>query len=261
VIGAHRGGTTSFFYYLCRHPGVAEALTKEIHFFDANYGRGTGWYRSFFPRGHDRLAGEATPYYLFHPAVPERVRETIPDASFIVLLRNPVDRAYSHYQKVRRQGIERLSFRKALAAEERRLAEETDRLLSDANYRSSHHHRHAYASRGLYAEQLERWFAHFPRDRFLVLKSEDYFMRPAQVYAQALEFLSLPTWLPAGQEARNPASYKPLDPAVRACLEARFAEPNARLERLLGRELWAPSVSSAGSAAQSSAASSTGPAA
>jgi hypothetical protein len=133
-------------------------------------------------------------------------------------------------------------------------------MLSDADYRSGHHRRHAYASRGLYADQLERWFTHFTRDRFLVLVSEDYFARPAEAYAQALHFLGLPPWQPEMQQSRNSVSYKPLDPATRALLEERFAAPNARLERLLGRKLWTARASPA-SAARTGSASSPGSAA
>jgi lipopolysaccharide transport system ATP-binding protein len=253
IIGAQRAGTTSLFYYLCSHPDVARPATKEIHFFDDNYWRGIDWYRSFFGLsfGRARVTGEATPYYLFHPAVPTRVAATIPDVRLIALLRNPVDRAYSHYHKMRRMGIERLSFKKALAAEERRLAGEEERLLADARYRSTHHRRHAYVGRGLYADQLEHWLASFPREQLLVLLSDDFFARPGEVYAQTVEFLGLPPWQPEALEDRNPASYKALAPEIRAGLEARFAEPNARLAGLLGRDVWAPSAPTQSSASSS----------
>ena len=255
VIGAQRAGTTSLFYYLCSHPDVARPATKEIHFFDDNYWRGADWYRSFFALalGAKRVTGEATPYYLFHPAVPDRVAATIPDVRLVALLRNPVDRAYSHYHKMKRMGIERLSFRKALAAEERRLAGEEERLLADPRYRSGHHRRHAYVGRGLYADQLERWLAAFPQDQLLVLLSEDFFARPAEVYAETLDFLGLPPWAPEAVEDRNPASYRPLPPGLRAVLEERFAVPNARLARLLGRDVWAPPETPQSSSVSSSA--------
>jgi Sulfotransferase domain len=255
VIGAQRAGTTSLFYYLCSHPDVARPVTKEIHFFDDNYWREADWYRSFFALalGGKRVTGEATPYYLFHPAVPSRVAATIPDVKLVALLRNPVDRAYSHYHKMKRMSIERLSFRKALAAEERRLAGEEERLLADPRYRSRHHRRHAYVGRGLYADQLERWLAAFPQDQLLVLLSEDFFARPAEVYGETLDFLDLRPWQPELLEDRNPASYRPLPPAVRAALEERFAEPNARLARLLGRDVWAPPETPQSSSASSSA--------
>jgi lipopolysaccharide transport system ATP-binding protein len=253
VIGAQRAGTTSLFYYLCGHPDVHRPATKEIHFFDDNYWRGVDWYRSFFALsfGRDRVTGEATPYYLFHPAVPARVAATIPDVRLIALLRNPVDRAYSHYHKMRRMGIERLSFKKALAAEERRLDGEEERLLADPRYRSMHHRRHAYVGRGLYADQLEHWLASFPREQLLVLLSDDFFARPREVYAQTLDFLGLPSWQPEALEDRNPASYKALAPEIRAGLEARFAEPNTRLAGLLGRDVWTPSAPTQSSASSS----------
>jgi hypothetical protein len=247
LIGAQRAGTTSLFYYLRRHPHVARPGTKEVHFFDDRFWRGVDWYRSFFVtsaerrlarlRGGDLVAAEATPYYLFHPAVPERVAATIPDVRLVVLLRDPVDRAYSHYRKMRRMGLERLSFEEALDREEKRLAGEEERLLADPRHRSRHHRRHAYVARGLYADQLERWLAHFPREQLLVLRAEDFFERPAETYAQTLDFLGLRPWQSPAFEARNPTSDRPLDPALRTRLEVRFAEPNARLALLLGRDL------------------------
>jgi hypothetical protein len=247
LIGAQRAGTTSLFYYLRRHPHVGRPLTKEVHFFDDGYWRGVDWYRSFFAtsaerrlarlRGGDLVAAEATPYYLFHPAVPERVAATIPDARLVVLVRDPVDRAWSHYRKMRRMHLERLPFEQALDAEEERLAGEEARLLADSGYQSRHHRRHAYVARGLYADQLEHWFAHFPREQLLVVRSEDFFERPADTFAQTLDFLGLQAWKPPGYEPRNPSADAPLDPALRARLEERFAEPNARLAELLGRDL------------------------
>ena len=110
IIGAQRAGTTSLFNYLLGHPGVAGPSggdaavwwTKETHFFDEKFSKGTDWYRAFFPlastrercrkHGGELLAGEATPYYMFHPAVPARVARTLPDVKLIALLRNPVER-------------------------------------------------------------------------------------------------------------------------------------------------------------------------
>ena len=239
VIGAARSGTSTLFYYLHHHPHVARPATKEIHFFDDNYRRGLGWYRSFFSRsGGGLITGEATPYYLFHPAVPERVAATLPEVRLIALLRNPVDRAYSHYRKMHRDGKEQLSFEEALDAEERRIAGEEDRLLAEPGYRSRQLHRHAYVARGLYADQLERWFAHFPREQLLVLRAEDFFTRPQDVYAETLAFVGLDPFDPGEFGARNPAPRRSLRPALRARLEERFAEPNERLARLLGTDLW-----------------------
>ncbi len=264
LIGAQRAGTTTFFSDLGRHTHVARPAGKELHFFTIDHWRGLDWYRSFFPtvatrrlsrlRGEDVVAGEATPYYLFHPAVPGRVAESLPDTRLIVLLRDPVDRAYSHYQKMRRMGAEQLSFEDAIAAEDERLAGEEERLLANPRYRSKPHRRHAYIARGHYADQLERWLAHFPREQLLVLLAEDYFARPAEAHARALDFLGLPQQDLVRPRTNNGPAYEPLDPNLRASLVQLFAKPNARLSLLLGRELWKPTeaapqlrMSSAGS--------------
>jgi Sulfotransferase domain len=263
IVGAQRAGTTSLFDYLSRHPDVvgpgpaddSVAWLKELRFFSERFWRGIGWYRSFFPtvarrrlarvRGGDLVAGEATPYYLFHPAVPERVAATIPEVRLIALLRDPVERAYSHYRLMCRQGHETLSFGDALEAEGERLAGTEERLLSDPRFRSRHHRWHSYVARGLYADQLERWLAYFPREQLLVLRTEDFLARPAEIYADVLQFLGLRE-RPLGKvRYRNRADPASIDPALRARLERRFAEPNARLARLLGRDLGWEGTSSA----------------
>jgi hypothetical protein len=256
IIGAQRAGTTSLYHYLSAHPevdrstsGIDAAWNKELHFFDDRFDRGPTWYRAAFPlastrklaelRGHRLISGEATPYYLLHPLVPERVAQTLPDVRLIALLREPVERAYSHYQLMRREGWEPLSFAEAVAAEEKRLAGVVERLLADPSYRSRRHRIFSYVTRGLYADQLERWFAHFPREQLLVLRTEDLLGQPAETYAQVLEFLGLrPHSLDAfvrHNRAETPTS-APIEPELRARLHERFAEPNARLAALLGRD-------------------------
>ncbi|MGH3040223.1 MAG: sulfotransferase family protein [Gaiellaceae bacterium] len=253
IIGAQRAGTTSLLHSLRQHPDIAGPtageklvlLRKEVHFFDLRFSEGVDWYRSFFPlsvrrrlarlRGRDLAAGESTPYYLFHPEVPGRVAATLPDVKLIALLRDPVERAYSHYQHRVRAGREKLSFEDALAAEQSRLSGGEEALLNDPATRGHHLHR-AYFARGLYAEQLERWFGHFPGEQLLVLRSEDFFERPEEAYAEVLAYLGVRPWQLGEHARRNRASYAPLDPALRAELEARYAEPNARLAELLGRD-------------------------
>jgi hypothetical protein len=224
---------------------------KELHFFDERYERGLDWYRTFFPlaierriahmRGRGLLAGEATPYYLFHPLVPERVAASLPDARLIALLRDPIERAYSHYQLMFRTGREKLSFEDAVAAEEKRLARED--VIGDEGVRTKRgalthqQHRHrAYITRGLYADQLDRWYAHFPREQLMVIRAEDFLSRPSEIYSDVLRFLGVREWQPTDFVARNRGSYAPIDPELRAQLEERFAEPNARLGALLGWE-------------------------
>ncbi len=163
VIGAQKAGTTALYAYLRWHPAITGPSWKEVSFFDRHWWRGEAWYRGQFPlRTADRLVGEASPSYLFHPLAPERARSLVPDVKLIALLRNPVDRAYSQYQHEVALGREPLSFEDALAEEEGRTRGEVERLVADPRAFSRAWWDHTYAARGRYAEQLERWLTVFP---------------------------------------------------------------------------------------------------
>jgi hypothetical protein len=238
VIGAQKAGTTALYAYLRWHPGITGPSWKEVSFFDRHWWRGEAWYRGQFPlRAGERLVGEASPSYLFHPLAPQRARSLVPDAKLVALLRDPVDRAYSQYQHEVALGREPLSFEDALAAEDDRLAGEVERLIDDPRAFSRAWWDHTYAARGRYAEQLERWLAVFPREQLLVVPTEELGERPAETYASILAFLGAePYELPDYPRVFD-RDYEPMRPETRAALAATFAEPNRRLEALLGREL------------------------
>jgi hypothetical protein len=243
LIGGQRCGSTSLYTTLCGHPQVLAGAHKEPHYFDNNHLRGEHFYRRLFPlrahlRARQAITGEATTHYLSHPAVPGRVAAMLPDVRLIAILRDPVERAYSHYQLAHRNGREPLSFEQALAAEPERLAGEEARLLSDPAYRGDAYAVQSYRTRGLYLEQLERWWAMFPPERLLVLRSEDMFQRPGEVYAQTVAFLGLrPDTARTAFAARNQVVYSSMLPETRAELAAFYAEPNSRLEQRLGRSM------------------------
>ncbi|HEU4753558.1 MAG TPA: sulfotransferase domain-containing protein [Armatimonadota bacterium] len=245
IIGAQKGGTTSLYEYLAAHPCVGPAAIKEVHFFDLKWDRGVSWYRAQFPTAQEKrraeqatgqpfLTGEATPYYLYHPPAAERAFSVVPAARLIVMLRNPADRAYSHYQHERRAGREPLSFEEALEREVERLAEEPEAMTGRAEF-SSGRRRHSYLARGRYAEQLERWLARFPREQLLILNSERFYADPAAATEQACRFLGLPPPAQAEYPRHNPGSYRGgMEPATRRRLLDHFAPENERLFRLLG---------------------------
>lgn len=238
VLGAQKAGTSSLFRYLAAHPSVVPALRKEVHYFDLHHGRGERWYRAHFPpllsKG-DRLVGEGTPYYLFHPRVPERLRALLPEAKLLVLLRDPVDRAFSHWQWERRHGRETLDFDDALAAEDARLAPELARWEAEPDAYAPVHHRWAYKARGRYAEQLERWLAVFPREQLYVERSERFFADTETVFREVVDFLGLPPWTPRRFRRFNTGGYDDrMSPETRAALRAHFAADQARLRELVG---------------------------
>jgi hypothetical protein len=248
LIGAQRGGTTSLYHYLVRHPGIAGAvLDKELHFFDLGYQRGLERYRAAFPTnaslalatrrtGSRPLVGEATPYYLFHPLVPARVAATLPDVRLLAILRDPVERAWSHYRHEVDLGFESLPFPEALDREDERLAGEHERILADPAYASFALQHHSYAARGRYAEQLDRWFAAFPKDRLLLVRAEDFYAEPARAFGQVLDFLGVDAWEPPTWRTYNAATSTGIPADARDRLRDHFEGWNVRLAELTGRD-------------------------
>jgi sulfotransferase family protein len=248
IIGAQRCGTTSLYKYLTEHPLVVSALmkTKGVHFFDTRYDKGVDWYRAHFPtslyrrwfrrcHGADLVTGEASPYYLFHPHVPYRVATHVPQAKIIVMLRDPIERAYSQWQHELSRGFEDApTFEEALDREEGRLAGEVGRMNADPNYKSFSHQHHSYMARSRYAEQLDVYWSLFPASQILAVKSEDFFSDPGMEYARVLEFLGLPAHDLGDYKKHNGYKRTAMDPATRERLVEHFAPSNRRLVEMLG---------------------------
>jgi hypothetical protein len=257
IIGTHRGGTTSLHQYLQQHPCVGPNFprlqnVKGVRYFDQNYFRGLDWYRSHFPtvayrsylrhrHGEPVLTGEASPYYLFHPAAAERAAKDVPQAKIIALLRDPIERAYSHWKRERRDGTEPLeSFEDAIAAEPGRLAGEVGRILSDDRYYSYAHENFSYITQGLYLDSLRRWLEPYPREQVHVEVSERFLEDPQAVYDRVLRFLGLRPFALRDAERLNVTSQRTgqgLGSEALRELTARLAPHNRRLEEYLGIKL------------------------
>ncbi|MGH7797297.1 MAG: sulfotransferase domain-containing protein [Candidatus Binatia bacterium] len=246
IIGAQRCGTTSLQRYLIQHPCIAPSFRKEVHFFDRNLKKGVNWYRAHFPSAPHKyyvttilrrrfLTGEASAAYLFYPHAPKRILETVPRAKLIVLLRNPVDRAYSQYQHEASLRYETLPFEAAIEQEPRRLEGEREKMLCDEGYDSYSYRHHSYLSRGVYADQLAIWMNLFSREQMLILQSEDFFAGPASVFQKVLRFLDLPPWELANFKRYNAREYSTMDGATRRRLIEYFEPHNRRLSELVGR--------------------------
>lgn len=245
IIGTMKGGTTFLYNLLTQHPHVEPAAFKELQYFTRLFEEeDVEWYRRCFPEpswkdGQRTITGEASPSYLSHPLVPKRVAQVVPEARLIALLRNPVDRAYSHYQQVVRKGREHLTFEEAIAGKKwRSSGEETrsvkgellDGLDDDCEY----------LSRGIYVDQLLRWSSFFPEEQLLVIKSEDLYQRGPDTLRLVLRFLGLPYWEPRSwwmvPKKRNKGkSYeRAMEPDTRRRLETFFEPHNRRLYKHLG---------------------------
>ncbi|MEB3353872.1 MAG: sulfotransferase [Cyanobacteriota bacterium] len=236
-LGTQKGGTTTLQAMLQQHPGVYLPAEKEVQFFTLHFGAGLRWYgERFLAAGPTQRCGEITPYYLFHPVVPRRIRELLPAARLIVLVRDPVERCLSGLFHSQRLGLEPLPLEAALAAEPGRLAG-AEAALAAPDGRHHSHQVHSYLSRSRYELQLARYEQLFPPEQLLLLRSEDLFVDPEPLWRRVLAFLELAACpLPAAVGRRNAGAgeAEAVDPALRLRLRQQLAPTYQAMERRYG---------------------------
>lgn len=250
IIGAKKGGTSSLTNWLIQHPDALRMFPsfqplKSAHFFDISFHQGVDWYRGHFPTERVRrqhpgaVVGEASPYYMFHPAAAERARSVVPDAKILAVLRNPVSRAYSNYWDRVAAGAETLhTFEAAIDAEERRLAGvDHDRLRNDPAYYSFEHDQFTYLARGRYLEHLQAWLDSYPPEQVLVLRAEDMYADPGAVFSQVQRFLGIRECRDVDLKTYNERSKPPIAPRTKARLADYYRPYNEALYERLGRDM------------------------
>ncbi len=238
IVGVQKAATTTVSQILKSHALICGSLVKEVHYFDLNYSKGPNWYCRFFRNSKFcKISFEATPYYFYHPLVPGRVHDTNPDMKLIVILRDPVDRAYSHYQMERRRKREPLpKFEQAIAAESSRIDGDTQLLADGSINTSKAHQMYSYLARGEYEAQFQRWFEYFPRDRFLVLEDTSLVNRPEEVCQQIADFLGVDNSFVVPRRKYMEGDYEPMSPDLRARLREYFQRKNPNLSKMIGTE-------------------------
>lgn len=246
LAGVQRSGTTALFEALYRLPNVERPRRgKGSHYFSYNYYRGWEWFQSQFPTtawakrveakvGAPLFSFDACPYYLFHPFAVERMAQALPDVKVMVMLRDPVRRAESHFHHSVSHGHEDLTFREALARETDRIDGEIDKMQQDWSYWSHSHEHHSYFSKGVYVEQLERLFANYDPEQVMVIQSEAFYRDSNAVLAKVTDWLGLQTVTLDQTDDRNGHEYKKMDADMRKHLIELYREPNERLYNLLG---------------------------
>ncbi|MEZ5493610.1 MAG: sulfotransferase domain-containing protein [Pseudomonadales bacterium] len=235
IIGTQKGGTSSLYSALTQHPQILRAARKEVHFFDQHYGRGLAWYERQFPLCQaDQITGEASPFYMAHPLVAQRIAEYCPATKLLVLLRNPADRAISHYHQEFRRHHDPLSLPEALAAEPARTNSDWAALTAGKLLTHSAAQRFSYRERGHYAKQLQPFLRHFPRENIAIFSSEHFFQAPLTVLSQLYDFLGVnPTFQPIDLFPRKPGNYGQADQAVRQSLLQYYQTHNESLFSLI----------------------------
>lgn len=239
IIGAQKAGTTSLYNYLIQHPQVEKAIEKEVHYFDLNYYKPFEWYLQCFPGlggNKKNITGEASPYYIFHPTCAVRIKEKLPKVKLIIILRNPVDRAYSHYHHAVRNLGETLAFEEAIEMEEARLAGELEKLERDPFYCSYNYQHYSYLSRGIYVDQLKNWYDLFPAKQILLLKYEELFSNPSDYMNKVSEFLKISPHNYAF-DIFNQGEYSDMSGETQKRLKQFFKPHNEKLHNFIQNDL------------------------
>lgn len=187
VCGTQKGGTTALYNYLLGHPGICLANTKEVHFFDSDKNFESAeldyspYHNNFTISSTPKIIGEITPIYMYWKSCPQRIWEYNKRMKIILLLRNPIERAYSHWNMEVSRGNESLSFIEAIR-------QENSRLITTPN---KQHRIYSYIDRGFYSFQIKRIWEFFSKDQVLILESESLKKEPKQVLEKITSFLSV----------------------------------------------------------------------
>ncbi len=231
VAGVQKAGTSALDLYLREHPELCLPKDKELHFFDTDHCFAVepvdyaAYHACFSPGPGHRLLGEVTPAYLYWPTAAQRIARYNPAMRLIVVLRNPITRAFSHWNMSRRTGREPLPFRQALEAEPERLRALPLELAKSFTY----------IDRGYYTGQLERLWRYFPREQTIVFKSEDLLGAHAEVLARVADFLGIAPFPPLAQKRAEVREYNvAMGAEEKRYLAGLYETEIGALERLLG---------------------------
>ncbi|WP_371504428.1 sulfotransferase domain-containing protein [Nitrosopumilus adriaticus] len=240
IIGYTKSGSTALYDYLIQHPNVVKAARKEIHFFDISYWRGKNWYRSYFPillkniRKSKKITGEASPTYIFHPFAMKRIKKIIPKTKLVIILRNPTDRAYSHFQNYTRGNNESCTFEEAISEEKHRFESYYEKFSNDKVHEEDVKFlKIPYLYLGLYHEHLTKLFEIFPKNQILILKNEDLENNTQKTLDEVFSFLSIPKYSIPDLKKRKVGTYDEMKKETRDFLDNFYKPHTDKLEKLL----------------------------
>ncbi|MFP4011557.1 MAG: sulfotransferase family protein [Spirochaetaceae bacterium] len=239
-IGAQKAGTTALMHYLRQHPQAAWGKGRELHYFDRNYHRGERWYRARFPLARqvakNMAVGEGSPEYLLHPHAARRISALLPQVKLVVLLRDPAQRAISHYFMEVKRGREPLGIEEAMKSEEERIGPERERLEADPHHDDKLFQRRAYKAKGRYAEQLRRYYQYFDRSQIFVMESGRFNNDTRNALNEICAFLGIDPAPETIDLAKHNVTKveKTVPPEVEEYLNDYFQPHNEELYELLG---------------------------
>ena len=234
IAGTQKGGTTALYEYFKLHQNICMADKKELHFFDEdryfkrknpNYSK---YHKYFSPNKHSLVIGEATPIYMYWNKSIERIHAYNPKIKLIIILRNPIDRAFSHWNMERDKGRESRTFLKAILDEESK--------INLPNY--SQNKILSYLDRGYYSQQIKNIYNHFNKNQLLILRSEELREDPDKTLMNVADFLSIPPFNPVDHKEINSRSYpNKMSKDELTLLSGLYEEEFSSLENIMGWDL------------------------
>ncbi len=231
VVGTLKSGTTSLYDYLVKHPRLIPSLVKEVRFFSSHFARGSDWYFSHFPNAVPSgfLTGEATPGYFSSIHAPERLYSTTPNTKLILCLRDPVDRALSHYFMSVREGREVQQLEHLIQSVEN-IIQHSDILRDEELSRIPDSF-----SDSFYYGHLQKWLNLFKLTQFTIVKSEELFQSPQVVLDRVCEFLEVDRFSFNDLKSKNKGNYEAVSPVIRQRIENLYKSDFNALEKLMGK--------------------------
>ena len=239
IIGAKRCGTTSLFTNLPEHPSITSSHHDNMGFFNDNFHLGVNWYRSFFTtKSHKRkiekkigecLSFDTTTTYMENRTTAENVKKIKSDMKIIVMLRNPIDRAYSQFNRTKKDNVEVGKF-------EDIIKEEINELVNEKNSFKIARNKSNYIKKGIYYEQLKPWFELFPRENIGIFPTEEFKIDSKKIYNEIFDFLNLPLFTIKNNRIMEKGDYSPMKKELRDYLSDFYKEHNEKLFKLIGKE-------------------------
>lgn len=238
VIGAMKAGTSTLYKCICQHPKIQRAKVKELHFFETDKYKTLGlkWYESQFQKlKSDEITGEGTVGYIYYPMVPKLVKKHYPKTKLILILRNPANRAYSHYQHRVRNMQEKRKFEEIVMPI---LTGDSSINLSWSKQKSaSLSTGENILRRGVYIKQVENWLKYFDRSQLHIVIFEDFIKNPQKCMKGIYKFLGVNYFDGFNSASHNTYSYSKIKPVTRKFLVDFYKPFNKKLEAFLGRSL------------------------
>lgn len=242
IIGSQKAASSSLHHYLSLHTNILTPPIKETQFFNMNYDRELNYYKSIFPvHKRDKLVFESISDYLSHPLAPKLCHKFLPNIKIIVTLREPVSRAFSHFNFVKNYEGEPLdmSFEEAISLEEKRIESALNSIESNRYYSAAALSRYGYKRNGEYAKHIKNWLKYYPINQFKFVDFNNIKTDLNIVMTELSEFLNIPYEGVVIKKIQNKSRYNiKLNPNTKEKLTSYYSRQNKELFSIIGQNLY-----------------------